>query len=603
MFSVLCPFRQSQHRLSIDSPPVPAVMIRRFLQSRLGFFVLALLTGLLVGATTVALMEGIVLLQDVVFTRYGSDKVFWLIDKSDWSVVLAPVLGGIIVGIILRNMPGRRFHGIADVMEASAMRAGRMDVRSGGIAALATWVSLGSGAPLGREGPAVHIGASLTAWLAEHLGLGRAQSIALLGCAAAAAVTASFNTPIAGVLFALEVIVGYYSLRVFTPVVVAAMGAVIVRRSVYGSGPEFQLPDYDIGSFWELLAFAGLGLVAALVVQSFIYLVMASQNAWAKTPVPPWLRPGCAGVLIGCIALYYPLSLGVGYEGTSLALNQNLTISLMLALLVAKLLGGAVALGSGFAGGVFSPALFMGAMLGGVFWFVIETLLPLPPSSQGVYSVVGMAAVASAMLGAPISTLLIVFELTVDYDLVIAVMLASAMASTCMQVLPYGSFFRWQLHRRGINLQIGRDQSLMRTRNIDEFVSDKYIVASATDSLSELQDAMGAANHHYAIINDENGVFCGGVSASDIVNGRATMGQTAQCNEILHSTEDVLPVSTSLLAAQQKFNDLNNRHCLPVTRTGDEGAEVVGVVYRDDVLFALYDLMREARSEEYGASK
>ena len=242
--------------------------MRKFLQSKPGFFVLALITGLLVGATTVALIEAISRLQDIVFTRFGSDKVFWLIDKSDWSILLAPVFGGIVVGIILRNMPDQRFHGIADVMEASAMRAGRMDVRSGGIVALATWVSLGSGAPLGREGPAVHIGASLSAWLAEHLGLDRSQSIALLGCAAAAAVTASFNTPIAGVLFALEVIVGYYSLRVFTPVVVAAMGAVIVRRSVYGSGPEFILPDYSIGSFWELLAFAALGLVAALVVQS-----------------------------------------------------------------------------------------------------------------------------------------------------------------------------------------------------------------------------------------------------------------------------------------------------------------------------------------------
>ena len=211
-----------------------------------------------------------------------------------------------------------------------------------------------------------------------------------------------------------------------------------------------------------------------------------------------------------------------------------------------------------------------------------------------------MAAVASAMLGAPISTLLIVFELTIDYDLVIAVMLASAMASTGMQVLPYGSFFRWQLQQRGINLQIGRDQSLLRTRNIDEFISDQYIVTSSTDSLSEVQDAMGAASQHYAIINDEKGLFCGGISATDVVNGRAALGQTAPCEQMASNRSDVLPVSTSLLAAQQKFNDLDNRHCLPVTRIAADGVQVVGVVYRDDVLFALYDLMREARSEEYG---
>ena len=270
-------------------------------------------------------------------------------------------------------------------------------------------------------------------------------------------------------------VVGYYALRVFSPVVVAAMGAVIVRHSVYGNRSEFSLPDYQIGSLWELPAFALLGFAAALVVQGFIYLVAFSRASWNKTSVPRWIRPAFAGVAIGVLAVYYPLALGVGYEGTSLALNESLPITLLFSLLVAKLLGGAMALGSGFPGGVFSPALFAGAMLGGVYWFLMQTALPVDISSQGVYSVVGMAAVASAMLGAPISTLLIVFELTVNYDLVIAVMLAAAMASTFMQLLPHSSFFRWQLSERGINLNTGRDQGLLRTRTIDEFVTKNYI--------------------------------------------------------------------------------------------------------------------------------
>ncbi|OED40635.1 hypothetical protein AB833_11220 [Chromatiales bacterium (ex Bugula neritina AB1)] len=575
--------------------------MRRFYRSRFGFFALALLTGLLVGVTTVVLIECISALQDAVFTRYGADKISWLAGKSDWSIFFAPILGGIVVGVLLRNVPNNRIHGIADVMEASAMRAGRMDVRSGGIAAVAVWVSLGSGAPLGREGPAVHIGASITAWIAEILDLDRTQSLTLLGCAAAAAVTASFNTPIAGVLFALEVVLGYYALRVFAPIVVAAMGAVIIRQSVYGNGAEFSMPDYAIGSLWELIAFAVLGLAAAVVVQLFIYCVIAAQWFWQKSRVPVWARPGLAGILIGGVALYLPLSLGVGYEGTSLALNQQLPIALMAGLLLAKLIGGSIALGSGFAGGVFSPSLFMGAMLGGVFWFFINWMFPMQTSMQGVYSVVGMAAFASAMLGAPISTLLIVFELTVDYDLVIAVMLASAMASTFMQVMPHGSFFRWQLHRRGINLQTGRDQSLLRTRNIDKLVTQNYIRVAAQTSVTKVEEAMYASKHYIAVLENDQKEFVGSLSTDDVVACAATSGRDVHCELAKNDTEHVIPQSTSLLAALQKLNDLESTYA-PVVRTGGETVEVVGVIYKSDVLNAMYDMVREARSEEYGVT-
>ena len=575
--------------------------MRHFPKGRLGFFLLSALTGLLVGTTTVALIECIDVLQNVLFGDAREQNPSGFASRfSGWSALLVPILGGIIISAMLRHVPGQRFHGIPDVMEASALRAGKMDVRSGVSVALATWVSLGTGAPLGREGPAVHIGASVTSWLAEWFDLDRTQSLTLLGCAAAAAVTASFNTPIAGVIFALEVIVGYYSLRVFAPVVVAAMGAVIIRHSVYGNRPEFSLPDYQIGSLWELPAFAVLGLVAAFLVQGFIYLVVFSKFCWQTTGTPVWIRPAFAGVMIGALAMYYPLALGVGYEGTALALNENLPIALLLALLVAKVAGGAVALGSGMPGGVFSPALFIGAMLGGVFWFVLELIIPLQLSSQGVYSVVGMAAVASAMLGAPISTLLIVFELTVDYDLVIAVMLAAAMASTFMQLMPHSSFFRWQLSTRGINLNTGRDQDLLRTRTIDEFVTQNFIVVETSATLSSVEASMYAHRRYIAIVQSDEGEFVGSLSTDElvagVVNDRDAISETAM-NTIEHS----IPNSTSLLAALQVLNELETNYA-PVTKTVEGAEEVVGVIYRSDVLKALYDMMRAARAEEYGVN-
>ncbi len=575
--------------------------MRSFVNSRLGFFLLSAVTGLLVGTSTVALIESIALLQNLFFGVSAEDDPNDFVSNfTGWTALVIPVLGGIVISVLLRMMPGQRFHGIADVMEASALRAGKMDVRSSVTAAIATTLSLGSGAPLGREGPAVHIGASLTSWLAETLNLDRTRSLTLLGCAAAAAVTASFNTPIAGVIFALEVIVGYYALRVFAPVVIAAMGAVIIRHSVYGNRPEFSLPDYQIGSLWELPAFALLGFIAAFVVQGFIYLVIVSRASWNKTKAPVWIRPAIAGVMISVLAMYFPLALGVGYEGTSLALNESLPLALLFGLLFAKVLGGALALGSGYPGGVFSPSLFIGAMLGGVFWFVMQMVIPVPLSSQGVYSVVGMAAIASAMLGAPISTLLIVFELTIDYDLVIAVMLAAAMASTFMQLMPHSSFFRWQLSDRGINLNTGRDQGLLRTRTIDEFVTQNYIQVKQSATLSMVESSMYAHRRYIAIVLNEDAEYIGSLSTDELVAGSVN-DRNALCESVMNSTEHALPHSTSLLAALQFLNERDTNYA-PVTKTVEGVHEVVGVIYRSDVLKALYDMMRAARAEEYGVT-
>ena len=203
-------------------------------------------------------------------------------------------------------------------------------------------------------------------------------------------------------------------------------------------------------------------------------------------------------------------------------------------------------------------------------------------------------------MGAPISTLLIVFELTVDYDLVIAVMLAAAMASTFMQLMPHSSFFRWQLSTRGINLNTGRDQDLLRTRTIDEFVTQNFIRVEASATLSSVEASMYAHRRYIAIVQNDGGEFVGSLSTDElvagVVNDRDAISETAM-NTIEHS----IPNSTSLLAALQVLNELETNYA-PVTRTGEGSEEVVGVIYRSDVLKALYDMMRAARAEEYGVN-
>ena len=275
------------------------------LSARLVFFLLAALIGMVVSLATVLLIEAISFVQ---LLGYGarSEAQFASIAAEHpwWRLMLVPLIGGLLVGVIINFLPSRRYHGIADVMEACAFNSGRMGVRSGVMAAVAAAVSLGSGAPLGREGPAVHIGASISAWFAEHMGLDRSQTLALLGCGAAAAVTTSFNAPIAGVIFALEVVVGYYTLRVFAPVVIASLAAVAVQGYFFGSAPMFELEPMQEHSLFELPLFALLGVLAGLMVTLFIYSLEALRSGWERSALPLWIRPPVAGLIIGICLLY-----------------------------------------------------------------------------------------------------------------------------------------------------------------------------------------------------------------------------------------------------------------------------------------------------------
>ena len=567
------------------------------------------------GAATLALIEFIGAVQRI---GYGTSSELGLAAAVEglppWRVVLVPALGGLLVGVLLRTVPGRRYHGIADVMEACAMNGSRMSWRSSLGAALASGLSLGVGAPLGREGPAVHIGASLSAWAAERLGLDHKRSLALLGCGAAAAVAVSFNTPIAAVIFALEVVVGYYTLRVFAPIVIAVMLAMVVRQLALDGAPLFYLPPPDVDIVRELPLFALLGLCGALVARALIGGVEAVERGWRSCRVPRWLRPALAGAAIGLFATELPLVLGIGLEGTSLALAGSLGFALVATLLLAKLALVALALGSGFAGGVFGPAVFIGAMLGSTFWQLIE-LLGLPSlSGPGTYAAIGMAATASALLGAPISTVLIVFELTRDYGITLGVMTAAAVASTAMQFGPYGSFFRWQLARRDVNISAGRDISLLVGQRCEPLLSSRYASAAVDVTCGELESRMGTERQRLAMFVDEEGVFRGSINLSGLISHAIEHGLPSKAIEAAHGVDFSIRPSTNIVSAVQTMAERQVEYLPVVERLRGEGGtkgagapegprwRLLGVVLKSDLLAEHYDVVKRAREEEFGVT-
>ncbi len=388
-----------------------------------------------------------------------------------WLILAAPVTGGLIVGMMLKFIiTNKRPEGVADVIEARAIRGGRIPLRQGLYSALVTVISLGSGASAGREGPVVHLGATIASGVARYFELPAGSVRNLLGCGVAAAVAASFNAPIAGTLFALEVVLGHYAMRAFVPVVISSTVAAVITRIHLGEFPAFVLPHYNIASYYEFGAFAILGLTCAFVAIAFQFAIHLAQKAADVIDPPIWLRPVIGGFMVGCIGIFFPHILGVGYEATDMALKEYFPLAVLISLMFAKMIATAITLASRFGGGIFSPSLYLGAMAGGAFGIIAASFYPDLASNSGLYAILGMGGVAAAVLGAPISTTLIIFELTGGFDLAIALLLIITISSGLTQAIHGRSFFHWQLGGRGLFLIDGPHKHIVHTLRVLDFM-------------------------------------------------------------------------------------------------------------------------------------
>ncbi|HSM41427.1 MAG TPA: chloride channel protein, partial [Afifellaceae bacterium] len=385
-------------------------------------------------------------------------------------VFLAPVAGGVVVGIIVhRFIPEGRPFAVADVIEARALGGRSLSLRKGLWSGAVHFLSLGAGASAGREGPVVHLGATLSEALCRQMKLTGSPERTLIACGVASAVSASFNAPIAGVLFAHEVILGHYAMSAFVPIVISSVSGGIVSRLWFGEVAAFNIPDYSITSYLEIPAFALLGVTCALVAIIFQFSLIGTDYVARGISMPVWARPIIGGVIVGAIAVFFPDILGVGYETTDAALKASLPIGLMLALLVAKTAATAITLASRFGGGIFSPSLYLGAMAGGAFGLIAASVFPDMASSEGLYAIIGMGAVAASVLGAPISTTVIVFELTGGYALTIALLFTVSIAVGITQAVSGRSYFHWQLESRGLFVAEGPHRHLFRTVRVRDF--------------------------------------------------------------------------------------------------------------------------------------
>ena len=435
-----------------------------------------------------------------------------------YFVILAPVVGGLIYGPLIQLFaPEARGHGVPEVMLAVAERGGKIRPQVAVVKSLASAICIGAGGSVGREGPIVQIGSALGSSIGQVLHVSENRLRLLVACGTAAGISATFNAPIAGVFFALELILQDFAVDAFGAVVLASVVADVIGRAAFGSQAFLTLPAFHIVSTWEFGLYAILGVLGGLAGLAFIRVLYGTEDLldhiWHG---PDWLRPVAGGVLLGLLLLALPELYGVGYPVLQNAVAGQLVLGLLLLLLVGKMLATSLTIGIGGSGGVFAPSLFMGAMLGTAFGLVANMLFHGAVAPAGAYGLVGMGAVFAGAARAPITAVIIIFELTGDYTIILPLMVAIVAAAGLSSLLSKDTIYTLKLRRRGIDILRSRSSNLMhelRVRDAMQPVPEPIVV---TTHLDDLVGRFARRDVSALPVVDVDGGYRGVVTAEDV---------------------------------------------------------------------------------------
>ncbi len=412
-----------------------------------------------------------------------SDSSLW----SRWPILFFPALGGLIVGPIIKNYsPESKGHGVPEVMLAMSQQGGRIRGRVAALKAFCSAVTIGTGGSAGREGPIVQIGASIGSKLAQLFRLPPVTLKTMAAAGSAAGIAAAFNAPLGGMAFAMEIILGEISAAPFAMVVLSTVVASTVSRGLHGSSAYFDVPQYQLHHNWELVLYLILGLLAGVVSKVFVHTLYYIEDEFElRLKIDSAWKPALGGLLVGVLGFFIPGALGAGYLVIEQALKGAFTIRMLFLLLVAKTLSTSLTLGSGGSGGIFMPSLFCGAMLGGLFGGAVNLLSPglIDP---GAFAMVGMAAFVGGATHAPLTAILILFEMTNDYSIILPLMIAVVSAVITARKFEPESIYTLKLARRGIKLRKAPDAALLNLTPISDIMTKKVITIPSDFLLGKL---------------------------------------------------------------------------------------------------------------------
>ena len=438
-------------------------------------------------------------------------------------VILAPAVGGLIYGpLVHRFAREARGHGVPEVMYAVARRGGHIPGRVAVVKALASAITIGSGGSVGREGPIVQIGSALGSTLGRMTRMSETQLRTLVACGAAGGIAATFNAPIAGVFFALELILRDFATRSFAAVMLSSITASVVGRAILGDHPFLALPAFSVTQPSEYLLFAGLGLLAGAVGVLFSRILYLIEDAcdWAWRG-PEWLRPAVGGLLLGLLLFAMPQLYGVGYPVLEASVAGKYTVGFLLLLVVAKMVATSLTIGIGGSGGVFAPSLVIGAAFGAAAGEAIGLVVPGLEGQAGTFALVGMAAVFAGATRAPITAGIIFFELTGEYTIILPLLLAVVIATGVSRLLGRDTIYTRKLSRRGVDLSTPALPTL-RGVSVAAAMSTPPASIPFDRSVHTALAELGSSHRRAAPVVGSDGKLIGVLTAADAAAALAT---------------------------------------------------------------------------------
>lgn len=502
-----------------------------------------------------------------------------------YYVVIIPAAGGIIVGVLIYLFSSEaKGHGVPEVMLAVATSGSKIRPRVAAMKALVSSICIGSGGSVGREGPIVQISSAMGSSLGQLFRLSEDKTRILIACGAAGGIAATFNAPLAGIFFALEIILREYGARYFSSVVLSAVTATVISRAFLGSSPAFVTPAYELLSNWDFAFYFVLGFLAAVVGWIFIKVLYKTEDIFDSWKIPDYVKPAIGGLVLGSIGLYYPQIFGVGYTSIESTLNGQLAPMIILALLGLKILATSLTLGSGGSGGVFAPSLFIGAMLGSSFGSLIHLIFPAIPISTGAYALVGMGAVFAGSAQAPISAILILFEMTGDYKILLPLMITCVISTLVVKRFSRDSIYTLKLSRRGINIMKIVKHDLMDKIPVSEAMFRKIITVNETMLVKDAGLMIKNTTHRgFPVLNVE-GKLTGIITYNDINKALNSGNGNVPVSEIM--TQDIIfcyPEET-LKTALERLGEKNIGR-IPVVEQKDL-THLLGLITRKNIIAA-----------------
>ncbi|MCH7724009.1 MAG: chloride channel protein [Bacteroidetes bacterium] len=552
--------------------------------------IIAIVIGVLTGFAAIAIRALILWVSEISFTGTGS-YLENILNTSWYWILIVPIVGGLIVGpIIYFFAPEAKGHGVPEVMQAILLKGGAIRPRVAFVKTITSAITIGTGGSVGREGPIIQIGSSLGSMVGQFFRVPSRRLKTLVGCGAAAGIAAAFNAPIAGALFAVEIILMDFAVAQFSPIVISSVMATVISRSFEGDFAAFIVPKYELISPYEIGFYFILGALSGVVSYLFIKALYSSEEYFDdKLKIPEYLKPALGGLGVGIIALAFPQVMGVGYDSINNALYGNMIWYIALALVFAKILATAVTLGSGGSGGIFAPSLFMGAMLGYFFGSFVHQYFPDITATPGAYALVAMGGLVAGTTRAPITAIIIVFELTNDYHIILPLMITCIISTILSARFSRESIYTLKLVLRNIGLKEGIETNVMESILVEDVYSKEFETINATDNFSQVVNkVIQGKEFDYPVITGD-GKILGIISLGDIKDylfEKDSLQNLLIAGDIANTTFDTITPSDNCGIVLEKLR-YSRYEGLPVIEDKDSN-KIIGFIRRKEILDAYH---------------